>query len=340
MEIKRVAKLAVTIGLIGLWMVPAYASEKKSTWAKAQVTFTQEISAHGREVTEVFLRPFWTLFWGYGWQDAETGTLYHGQVGNIQAEWGMSGTWPRAWYTDVQRDSAPLVYFAGERSTLTWEGFPDFMFATLGMRWLDEEPIRVYDIAGNRIEQAAFMIAEARDIANRFYLYDLTGNGIPEVFVQFGYYHRSSHWEGHGVRPYTKVFTYHEGQFVHVISFVNVSFGGQLFVNANGDIIFLSYPDMVGGGETPAPGFYYLIIENGAAAFVPIYVWGEDSFWSFYQHLSRGAGPNQRSYFFHNPTLYPTGEPLRRIYSLTELETEISRNIRVYLRNLAEDLLN
>lgn len=324
-----------------------YLSEVPSISQPYANPLTQNITPYGRQAAETFLRNFWTIFRGHGWQDNSTGVLYYGFPSASWHSSSTAGNWASHWITDVSAYAAPLVYFSGERFNLSWgDTNPPFAFETIGSSWGTGNQVRVYDIGGNHVSTAPFMLSyhllnsQGSMVATNFRLYDLTGNGIPEIFVEFGYGHFMSHWEGHGVRSTTVIFTYHQGDFVPAANF---QAGTDLFVAADGSIIMLVHGDEVFGNVTPDPGFYQLQVLSNRVDFIPIHVpplheWPS----AFHDHLSGMFYWNEVTWergFNPGLTVFPTGQSIYPVSSLTDFETAMVSNVQQYLHIVANVIL-
>lgn len=134
----------------------------------------QEISPFGRQVAIEFLSSFPSIFQStFGWRDSRTGNFY---ALNNAGEWVSINDLPPA---DI-----PVVFQGGIRDNIPGiEWYTD----TWGI-FFDEN---FYDINGNLITDVLFIRESDREsavgghLAYNFQLFDLNGDGIPEIVIDF-----------------------------------------------------------------------------------------------------------------------------------------------------------
>jgi len=165
----------------------------------------QEISDFGIQVATEFLRDFWTVFDLYlGWRSNETGGLY--VLDRSLSPWGWveeTTNMPRAFLGaaqwEIQEDDEDY------RWTFTFDG-------------------NIYDAEGNLLSDLPFIRPSSNPyshaaIADSFMLFDLDGDGIPEIIVNYIYWGSS----GFGFFGQPTLFRFVDGAYRNM---------GQLLNNA------------------------------------------------------------------------------------------------------------
>ena len=249
----------------------------------------QHISPLGRQVTEDFLSEFPSIFQSHrGWRNIETGAMYALNRENWQLES----------VEDINPLDMPAVFIGATGDYLAADGQI------------------YYDRNGNLITTAPFILySEGRGLAlaDFFSLYDLTGNGIPEIVVNF------IDWSdpGFGISGPTVLYKFIDGAFQKLATIERAAY---FFLDPDQQIILLyedTYYDI--------SGYYYLRFTDYGIDLEEIILPGQSLVdgpnWFDHHH---GSG------FWHNPTplMYGTGIQLTRIPPLTDLQEEIAESLR------------
>ncbi|MCL2216998.1 MAG: hypothetical protein FWB91_08275 [Defluviitaleaceae bacterium] len=259
------------------------------------------------EVTEEFLSEFLTIFQTYrGWRDLETGELH--------ALCRQTWRW-------VETEDMPLVFMGGRRE-------PHVLGDDWGFQFTIEPYGSVYDRDGNSIIYAPFIFGRADanryviTTAESFALYDLDGDGIPEIRMQWVSWYGS--YFGRGSTTWFRLIN---GEFINIgWIFPEPIF----FTDPDGNIIALINDEKYG-----IYGYYYFRFTDDGMERVPMdlgfdiadIIWGSDKLRQWHEHHYR-LHSDLSPYF----TVFMLGTHLTRIPRLTELERELTNSIRQNLK--------
>ena len=257
----------------------------------------QQISPFGQQVVEEFLIDFWSLFAPRGWRDLETGIFY------VQC--------PDSWtLKEISQlsdaDDLPLVFQGGTRL--------DFDFGGGGIDF-EFDGSSFYDRDGNLITDMPFI--RGSSFANQFTLYDLTGDGIPEIVVYFV----NMGWSSFGFSGPTILFRFIDGAYTAVGS---IDRSSRFFLNPYDEIVVL-FDDAYYG----VFGYYVLEFVGNSMELTPIV--GIDDWrmeWYWHEHH---AWP----YFDSNltPTIFGHDTQIARFFPLSDLQDEITFSITQRLKS-------
>ena len=244
-------------------------SEPELTYFVAPPT---EISAQGRRLAEEFLIAYTSLF-SFG----------------VRAQ---DGSFHCLWESDEELLFDP---------PLVWFGFFDDDNRD---RWSNTD---FFDRDGNRIDHAVF-IDEGGGIALRFELFDLDGNGIPEIIMRGGIPNTGA--------SFVRLFRFADGQFrqVEVGEPTGMYIIGGFFFDNTGRLII----HLVDWGPV---GYFYLDFTETGAELTEIITFSSEE---------QGDQDFETVYADHR-TMFRTGLPLTRIHPLSELHEEITQRINASL---------
>jgi len=255
----------------------------------------QEISEFGLQVATEFLSDFWTIFDTYaGWRNDATGSLY--VLDRNLSPWGWveeAATIPRA--------------FLG---THPWEVFdPEEDY-----RWSFSFNGGVYDAQGNSLLSMSFVRVSDNPyrhpaVASDFMLFDLTGNGIPEIIVNYIYWGSS----GFGFSGQPTLFKFIDGAYRDMGQLLNQA--AWFFTDADGRLIVFFENHLENFF-----GYYYLSFTDNAMNFElasPIEDdWQLHHSWDLHHH----------EFFLLTPfaDMFITNEPMARFTHLDDIHRQIT----------------
>ena len=247
------------------------------------------ISAYGHRVAEEFLRTFVGGFQQRGWRNSQTGSFYF-----LNESWELV-------LIETFSDYMPMYY--------------------MGYTVFSDELGTVWSFDGNLYNRSGRLVANTsaiRDMlmADSFSLYDLDGNGIPEIVVHFGNQDTSG-WFGVGE---SVIFRYVNGSYIEVGTLIP---GYIFFTNERDEIILLYDNDYYGIHRYYSVRFIGTGMELTNLYSLPEWSdsWVEQ--WSswYEHHVAQEIWSNP------NPIMYGTGQQLTRLFANLGLQEVIRQSL-------------